>query len=132
MSSATLTLYETNAATKAFTLVSQDGKTTKWIVSGREIGLPFSFEITRKLTAPGATTNDHVLVRVARTERNATTAKLATCQILMDISIPKDATVITQTEQKKLVSLIASALNEATAMEATTANITALIEGRDL
>lgn len=132
MSSSTITPYVTNAATQAFSLVSESATGAKYMVAGREIGLPYVVEVTRKLTAPGATSNDHVGIRIARTERNATTAKLATCQVLLDISIPKDATVITQTEQKKLLSALASLLNEYTAMEATTASITALVEGRNL
>jgi len=132
MASNSLTPYTTNAATQSFALVSTSSAATKWAVSGREIGLPYVIELQRKLTAPGASANDHIVIRIARTERNTATTKLATMQILTDVSIPKDATVITQTEQKKLLSILASLLNECTAMEATTANIACVIEGRDL
>lgn len=132
MASSTITPYVSNVATQAFALVSTSATGAKWMASGREIGLPYVVELTRKLTAPGASTNDHVVIRIARTERNATTAKLATMQVLVDVSIPKDATVLTQTVQKQVLSCLASLFNESTTMEATTAALTAIIEGRDL
>jgi hypothetical protein len=53
-------------------------------------------------------------------------------QANLDISIPKDTSIIDGDEQVKLISVLASLLNEATAMEATDANITKLVEGMDL
>jgi len=132
MASATLSPYKSSAGTQAFVLTSTSATGARYQVSGREIACPYVVEIQRKLTASGASTNDHVTVRIARTERNATTSKLATCQALLDISIPKDQSIIGATMQKEILSVLASLLNESTVMEATTVAMTALIEGRDL
>jgi len=102
-----------------------------FMVAGRSLGAPFELEQVRKVNA-NSLSNDHSIVRLTRKEANAATGKLATLQVTLDVSIPKDTTVLTQIEQKKLVSLLVSLLNESTAMEATNANITAIIEGRDL
>jgi hypothetical protein len=132
MASSSLTPYKDNSNQVTFNLVttSQNGSTYK--VSGRELALPHVVEIQRKLTSNNSTGNDHVILRGARTERNATTGKLATAQVMVDISIPKDQSTLDATAQAELLSCVASLLNEASAMEATHANITALIEGRDL
>lgn len=132
MASSTLVPYVNNSTTQSFSLVSTSSAGAKWMVTGRAIGVPYTIEVIRKLSPSTSTTNDHIQLRIARTEQNATSAKLATMQLLLDISIPKDASVITATEQKKLLSILASLFNESTAMEATNVAITSLIEGRDI
>lgn len=132
MASATLTPYRNNANQVTFSLVSTSADQTTYKVSGNPLSEPHLVEITRKLTNSNSASNDHVQVRIARVERNATTGKLATMQVLCDISLPKDDSILTATVQKEQLAILASLFNEATAMEATTANITALIEGRDL
>lgn len=132
MATETITAYEANAGTKSFVLANTNSVKTSWIVSGRAIALPYSLSVERKLSQPNSPSNDHVILRVGRVEQNATTGKLATFQATLDISIPKDQSVLSPAEQKKAISLLASILNENTAMEATNANITKLIEGRDL
>lgn len=101
------------------------------MVAGRALGAPFEVEQVRKVNA-SSLSNDHSIIRLTRKEANVATGKLATLQVTVDVSIPKDVTILTPTEQKKAISLICSLLNESTAMEATNANITAIIEGRDL
>lgn len=130
MASQTLTLYVTNAATQALVLKTNTANGAIWMVSGRNIAQPFEIETIRKVN-PNSLSNDHSIVRLTRKEANASTGKLATFQITLDVSIPKDTSILTLAEQKKLLSAIASLLNESTAMEATTANITAVLEGRD-
>lgn len=130
--STSLTPYYDNTNQTTFVQASASEKITKWIESGLDIACPHKVEVIRKLTPPTSNSNDHVILRVSKTMRNATTSKLATMQVSLDISIPKDTSELDSTEQKALVSELASLLNEATAMEATSANITALIEGRDL
>lgn len=132
MASSTLNPYKDNTNHVLFSLASTSATGSKYLVSGRSISAPYLMEITRKVTAPSASANDHVIVRVARTELNATTSKLATAQVSIDISIPKDASVLDATAQKEIISVLVSTLNEAAAMEATNVNITSLIEGRDL
>lgn len=131
MASSTLSPYKNNTTTVAFALVSESPNGAKYQVSGRDIGLPFTLEIARKLTQPGAAGNDEVTVIIRRIEKNATTGKLATFYSKHLISIPKDTSVLTQTVQKECLSLLASLFNESTAMEATTVFLTALIEGRN-
>lgn len=131
MATPTLLPYKNNTTTQAFALVSESPNGAKYLVSGRPIGLPYTIEIIRKLTAPGAAGNDEVTVITKRVEVNATTGKLATFYEKRTISIPKDQTVLTPTVQKEVLSIGASLYNESTAMEATTTFITALIEGRN-
>jgi len=132
MASSTLSPYKNNSTTQVFTLTQTGPELTSYKVSGRDLSCPYVIDVQRKLAKSGATANDHIVLRVARTERNTTTSKLATCQVLVDISIPKDTSVLTATTQKEILSVVSSILNESTAMEATTVAITALIEGRDL
>lgn len=131
MASSTLLPYKNNSTTQSFSLVSESPNGAKYLVSGRPIGTPYTIEITRKLTAPGAAGNDEIIIVTKRVEMNATTGKLATFFEKRTISIPKDQSVITPTIQKEILSIGASLLNESTAMEATTVFITALIEGRN-
>lgn len=132
MASSSLLPYKNNTTTQTFALVSTSATGAKYQLSGRSLANPYVIEIQRKLTPANASGNDHVVLRVARTEANATTGKLATFQVLLDISVPKDISVLTSAVQKEVVSSLTSLLNECTAMEATNANITSLIEGRDL
>lgn len=131
MSSPSFSPYKNNTTTTVFTLASESPTGVKYLVSGRSIACPFSLEISRKLTAPNAAGNDEVSILVKRIEQNATSGKLATGFVKVTVSIPKDVSVITATVQKELMSVVASLFNESTAMEATTAFITALIEGRN-
>jgi len=131
MASSTLNPYVDNTNHQAFVLKSTSESGAVFMVAGRSLGAPFELEQVRKVNA-NSLSNDHSIVRLTRKEANAATGKLATLQVTLDVSIPKDTTVLTQIEQKKLVSLLVSLLNESTAMEATNANITAIIEGRDL
>lgn len=131
MASSTLNPYVDNTNHQALVLKSTSEGGAVFMVSGRSLGIPFELEQVRKVNA-NSLSNDHSIVRLTRKEANAATGKLATLQVTLDVSIPKDVTVLTLTEQKKLVSLLVSLLNESTAMEATNANITAILEGRDL
>jgi len=130
--SATITPFYNASSGYTLVPVSEDDAGATYKVAGRDLATPLGIEIQRKLTAPTATGNDHVIVRAFRTERNASTGKLATCQVLLDISIPKDTSILTIAEQTKLVAAVASLLNEETAMGASLANIAALITGSNL
>lgn len=131
MSAASFSPYIDNTQTVVFTLASESPNGVKYLVSGRGISVPFTLEISRKLTASNAAGNDEVTVLVRRLEQNGTSGKLATMFAKLIISIPKDTSIITATVQKQLISIIASLLNQSTAMEATNTFITALIEGRN-
>lgn len=132
MASASLTPYDDSSSQVTFNLVSQSATGATYKVASRDLATPFMVEITRKLTAPSASSNDHIVVRVARVERNADTGKLATLQCLVDVSIPKDTSILDSTAQLELLGVVGSLLNDSTAMEATTVARTAIIEGRDL
>lgn len=130
MASSSLTPYKDNTNQVTFSLVSTSADKTAFKVSGRSIACPYTIELSRKLST--GKTNDHVQVRVAITERNTTTSVLATGQVLLDISIPKDQSIITNTVMTEVLGVLASLLDQATANNASSANRTALIEGRDL
>jgi len=132
MASSSLTPKYDNTNSYTFALVSTgiDGATYK--VDARDLALPMVVEVKRNLTSSNKAGNDHVVVRMARTERNAASGKLATAQILVDISIPKDTSIITQAEQVKLIGAMASLLNDSSALAATTVARTGLVNGRDL
>lgn len=131
MASSSLNPYVDSTNRQALTLKSTSPSGAIFMVAGRALGAPFEIEQVRKVNA-SSLSNDHSIIRLTRKEANVATGKLATLQVTVDVSIPKDVTILTPTEQKKAISLICSLLNESTAMEATNANITAIIEGRDL
>lgn len=131
MSSTTLSPYKDSTTTIVFNLVSESPNGVTYLVSGRSISRPFTLTVTRKLTALNAAGNDEITIQVKRTEQNATSLKLATAYAKLTISIPKDQSVLTSTVQKELMAVIASLCNESTAMEATTAFMSAIIEGRN-
>jgi len=132
MATATLTLYKNSSTTLAFTLVSQSATGATYKVGGRSLSTPFVIELQRKLTAPGKKGNDHIIVRIARTERNTQTGDLATTQGMLDFSVPKDQSLMGLTEQLEILGLLVSALNDGAALAATSTNRSALISGSDL
>lgn len=130
MASSTLNPFVDNAQHQNFVLKSSTQTGSVWMVPGRSISLPYEIETVRKVN-PNALSNDHSIVRLTRKEQNASSGKLATCQFTLDGSLPKDSSVITAVEQRHMLCLLISLLNESTALEASNANITAILEGRD-
>jgi len=130
MASSSLTPYKSNSAQETFALISQSADGAIYRVSGRALSLPYQIDMQRKLN-PSGTGNDHVGYRISRVEKNATTGKLATLQVLVDVSIPKDISVLDLNTQKEICAITASILNEQTAMEATNVKISALLAGGD-
>lgn len=131
MASSTLNPFVDNTNHQALVLKSSTATGSVWMVSGRNIAQPYELETQRKINS-NSLSNDHSVVRLTRKEAHASTGKLATLQITIDVSIPKDTTILTLAEQKKAIALLCSLLNESTAMEATNVAITAVLEGRDL
>jgi hypothetical protein len=131
MATQTLTPYINNTQQITLTLASTGAEGSNWMVSGRDMSLPYRLEIRRKAVNPNSKGNDRVSLRLARSERNVTTGLLATGSISMTVSVPKDSATITQTHVKEMVAAIASLLDNCTAQEATNPNIAALVEGRD-
>lgn len=130
MATSTLSFYKTNSTQVSFSLVSTSSEKSIWKVASRSLSTPLSLEISRKLSSGNA--NDHITVRIAQVERNASTAQLATAQVLLDISVPKDQSILTQTVIVELLGLLSSLLDDSTALQATSANRTAIADGRDL
>jgi len=133
MASSTLDLYYDNTGHYVFNLASQSEKGPKWLYStARPISQPLSVEIIRKVGIAAANANDHVLLRYTRTEPNAATGKFATYSVTVDISIPKDQSVLTSTVMTQGLGMVASLLNDSTAMAATAVNRGKLIGGLDI
>lgn len=132
MPSSTISPKYGDTETTVFTLVSSSATGSKYQVSGRDLATPKGIEITRRLTQPSAQANDHIQLRIFHTERNATTMKLATAQVLVDISCPKDTSILTQAVQAQLLGCLSSILNDYAAVEDDRATNTALLSGMDL
>lgn len=116
-----------------FVLVSQSSVGATYKVASRDLATPLGVEIVRKLTPANSTKNDHVQLRVFQTERNTTTNVLATAQVLVDFSIPKDTSILTQAMVARLGMIVGSILGQNNgAVAASATNVTALISGSDL
>lgn len=131
MASATLVPKTDASGTLTIELVSTSESGSVYRVSGRDLSVPYGMEVRRVLTQPSATGNDHIKVRLFRTEKHASTNKPATMQVLLDISVPKDNTVLNKTEQRKLVVALASLLGDCMAVTNYT-NVTKLLDAMDL
>lgn len=132
MSSATLTPYYNATQQETYPLVSENAAGARWALAGRSIAQPKQIEVIRKVTASNAGANDHVVLRFSFTNRNATTYKLSTGAITLDISIPKDTGAVTAANLIEMVKEFGSLLNDSAAVGATSVNATALVEGRNL
>jgi len=131
MASSTLVLKYNSTATRTYLLVSTTQNGARYMMSGRPIATPYVIELNRKINVNG-TGNDHVSVRIARTEQNVTSGKLATSQILCDFSIAKDQSILNQAAQKELGMILASLLMDGAAVLDTPVSLTAVVEGRDI
>lgn len=130
MASSSLVLYVSNADTQEFVLVSSSVNMTVWKVANRPLSNPFTIELARKLTS--GTKNDHVTVRIARVEANASTSQKATAQVLIDVSVPKDQSILTGAEISKMLGAAASLLNDGNNLALTGTNRGAIVDGRDV
>lgn len=131
MASQTLDLYKDNTNHEVFSLASQNSAGAKWLLPGRALNAPKSVELARKINS-SSPSNDVVKFKVSQTELNSSTGKPATFFAEITISVPKDTSQLTPAVQKDIVGQLCSAVNDATALAATSVNRTALIEGRDL
>lgn len=131
MASATLTLYKNNTQTDVFSLAAQSAVGASYLVAGRTLSAPKVITVDRKINS-NARANDKVSAKLTHTEINTTSGLPATFSVEVIISVPKDTSILTATLQKEGCAIMASLLNDGTAMAATTVNRTALIEGRDL
>jgi len=130
MPASTLSPYKNNSNAVTFYLTSSSDKGALWLEAGRATNSPSWIEIQRKLTQPNAAANDHLVLRIGQTAPNATTGKLSTQSATLDISVPKDQTVLTKATLVDLLGLLVSLLNDVAANAATSTIRTALAEGR--
>jgi len=131
MASPSISPHHSSSSTTVFGLVSETANGVKWQVAGRSLSAPYTVELNRKID-PNATANDHIVLKVSRTEKNTTTSKSATGSVSVDISVPKDNTILTTAELVKMAEIAASLINDYSASAATTTNATAFIEGSDI
>lgn len=132
MASSSLTPYYDNTNQVTFGLLKQSADTTTYVVADRPVATPYLVEVKKKLTSASAKANDHVIVRIARIEKNSTTGVPATGQVTLDVSIPKDSDTITVAYVKQLLGLMSSLINDDAAIGATPAAISSLVAGGDL
>lgn len=128
MPASSLVLYKNNTQTTTFALAASGSDKVSYLEGGRPMSTPHSVEISKKLS--NGASNNLVTVVTKRVERNATTGKFATFQIKMEVSVPQDQSVITNAIVTEELGMVSSYLNDAVALEATSANRTALSEGR--
>lgn len=132
MATATLSPKYLGALSDAFELVSTSKDSSLYRMAGRSLATPFTLEISRKIGPNGASANDHVIVRIVRVDRNATTQKLATASVTLDVSIPRDTTATAAADVVAMMGTMASLINDCSDLAATTTNRTKLVNGRDL
>lgn len=134
MSSTSLVPHYTGSTVKTFVLASENASGAKWLVSGRPLANPESIELVRKVGQPGAAGNDHVILRLVKAETNATSLKIATGVVTLDISIPRDTVAVTATMINDMLGALISLLDECsdTTATASRAKIIALISGASL
>lgn len=128
MPASSLVLYKNNTQAVTFPLAASGLDEVSYLEGGRSINEPHTISISKKM-AKGAA-NNLVYVTLKRVQRNATTGKLATFQVKVEISIPQDNSILSNAVNVEELSLIGSYLIDAAATGATTVNRTALIEGR--
>lgn len=132
MASSSLAPYKNNSTAVTFAYVGPISNGAQYKVSGRALACPHEITIEKFIGASGSAANDRVRITVRRVERNTTTDKLATLKTSLEISIPKDLSILDTTAQLEQLALMSSLLNDSTAMAATTAARTNIVEGRDL
>lgn len=134
MPSSSLAPYKNATVAITYGAVGSSPVASKWSVSGYGLGTPRTLEQTLKVGAPGATGNDHVILRLSQSDENSTTSKIATANVTLDISIPRDNSTVTTDEIIELLGILASLLNDQAVVEnaADAVNRKALAEGRML
>jgi len=135
MASSTIAPKYGTSASNTFALRNTSAAGCEYAVAGRSLAKPYTVSILRKVGNSSATGNDHVIVSIRRTEANATTFKLSTGAVTLDISIPRDSATITADHMNEMLASLSSLLNDFAAVEDTLAshgNIITLLGGSDL
>jgi len=132
MASSSLTPYYNATQQLTFALVSTSAEKAVWRVAGRSLAEPFELSILRKIGPTGSKANDHVILKVALTERDANTGFPATGSVAVDISIPRNDIAVATASMETLIKAVSSLLNDSTAAAATTVAADKLLGGNDL
>jgi len=130
MASNTLTPAVDDTNRQTFNLVSTSLNKTAWVAPSRKLATPYQISVERKLAS--GKSNDQIVLRILRIENNATTGLPATASITLNISLPKDQTILTAAEMTKMIVAIGSIIGDSALGAATVVAVTSLIEGRDL
>jgi len=134
MATATLTPYYSSAAQQTFTLASQGSDKVTWRdpAASRSLARPYIVELTRKLGQQNSKANDHVTLKISRSESAVSTGLPVTGFVSLDISIPRDNTSISAANMQSMLGILGSLLFNSTATPATLTNIASLVNGSDL
>lgn len=134
MSSSSLAPKYSEANVTTFALVSENAAGAKWLVASRPLANPQSIEVIRKIGNQNSNANDHVILRSVRSETNATTGKVATAVVSVDISIPRDTATVTQLMINRMIGELVSLLNgfSSTELETSRSEIISLLSGGTL
>lgn len=123
MASASYTVKEYDDTTDiVYTLVGNTNVGAAYRDSSRSLALPRSLDISFQIGAPGAKGNDHVKTVVKDSRLNSTTGEVSTAQVSIDVSLPRDSDVWSDTDSKDLFASVLQHLF-------TDARIDSLIEG---
>jgi len=113
MSSSTLVPHYSGATSYTYTLVSESATGAKWMVADRALCKPQSLELTRKIGPPTSKGNDHVILRLSRSEAGTGTGTpISTAAVTLDISIPRDTTALDADAVNNLLGALASLINQ--------------------
>lgn len=112
MASSSLTLNNLADVGVVFTLSGQSSDGALYKVATRSLSLPETLQFQYQLGSPGSLGNDKLIVTIADTTQNATTAKIVTTRLRMEVSVPRDAAA-TATTVNDLMAILASLLSDA-------------------
>jgi len=131
MPTSTLTLYDENTGTTAYSLQSTSATKSVWAKTGRSLAKPQWVSVERKFAPGSSGANDHVIVSVGQTEQSTLSPyKLQTFVAKLDLSIPRDWTGFTSgtnADMLKRIANLISALNNDVALNVANASNTGLV-----
>lgn len=113
MASSSITLLTRAEANCVFALCGSTDRGAIYRVSSRALALPQSLEFQFILGPAGALGNDKLIVKLNNTLQNETTGKVVVLGAKLEVSVPRDATVSTDTYVKDILHELGSLLIDA-------------------
>jgi len=134
MASSSVTLYHGDTENRVYALTQTSANKTEFRVAGLALAEPQMLTIERKIQPGNSKSNDQIIVTVSQVSRNTTSGLLATGKVSVNISVPRDNSIITQTVMSQLCKQIGSLFgNNCAALSADAAtSALALLGGSDL